>query len=89
MQKFANELVTMKPDVILSFGTPVPAALHRETQAVPVVFAIVSDPVGEGFVVSLAHPGGNVTGFHNSEDQLEGNGLNFLRRSRRASCALR
>jgi len=78
MQKFAKELVAQKPDVILSFGTPVTAALQRETRTVPIVFAIVSDPVGEGFVASLAHPGGNITGFHNSEASIGGKWLELL-----------
>ncbi len=78
MQKFAKELVALKPDVILSFGTPVTAALQRETRTVPIVFAIVSDPVGEGFVASLAHPGGNITGFHNSEASIGGKWFELL-----------
>jgi putative ABC transport system substrate-binding protein len=78
MRKFAKELIALKPDVILSFGTPVTAALQRETQTVPIVFAIVSDPVGEGFVASLAHPGGNITGFHNSEASIGGKWFELL-----------
>ena len=78
MQKLAKELVALKPDVILSFGTPVTAALQRETRTVPIVFAIVSDPVGEGFVASLARPGGNITGFHNSEGTVGGKWLELL-----------
>ena len=54
MRTFAKELVALQPDVILSFGTPVTAALQRETRTIPIVFAIVSDPVGEGFVASLS-----------------------------------
>jgi putative ABC transport system substrate-binding protein len=50
MRKFAKELVAAKPNVILAFGTPVTAALQRETRTIPIVFAIVSDPVGDGFV---------------------------------------
>jgi putative ABC transport system substrate-binding protein len=64
---FAKELVASQPDVILAASTPVTAALHRETQTIPVVFVVVSDPVGDGFVASLAHPGGNITGFLHSE----------------------
>jgi putative ABC transport system substrate-binding protein len=78
MQKFAKELVALKPDVILSFGTPVTATLQRETRTIPIVFAIVSDPVGEGFVASLAHPGGNITGFHNSEASIGGKWFELL-----------
>jgi ABC-type uncharacterized transport system substrate-binding protein len=78
MQLFAKELVGIKPDVILAFGTPVTAALQRETRTIPIVFAIVSDPVGEGFVASLSHPGGNITGFHNSEASIGGKWLELL-----------
>ncbi len=63
MRVLAKELVDLQPDVILSEGTPTTAALQRETRTVPIVFAAVSDPVGEGFVASLARPGGNLTGF--------------------------
>jgi putative tryptophan/tyrosine transport system substrate-binding protein len=78
MQKYAKELVVLKPNVILTFGTPVTAALQRETRTIPIVFAIVSDPVGEGFVSTLAHPGGNITGFHNSESSIGGKWLELL-----------
>jgi putative tryptophan/tyrosine transport system substrate-binding protein len=64
MRMFAKELVNLQPDVILSEGTPTTAALQRETRTVPIVFAAVSDPVGEGFVASLSRPGGNLTGFN-------------------------
>jgi putative ABC transport system substrate-binding protein len=79
MRAFAKELVDLHPDVILSFGTPVTAALQRETRTIPIVFAIVSDPVGEGFVASLSRPGGNITGFHNSEASIGGKWLELLK----------
>ena len=79
MRVFAKELVGLQPDVILAFGTPVTAALQRETHTIPIVFAIVSDPVGEGFVASLSHPGGNITGFHNSEASIGGKWLELLK----------
>jgi putative ABC transport system substrate-binding protein len=79
MRMFAKQLVELKPDVILAFGTPVTAALQRETRTVPIVFVIVSDPVGDGFVASLAHPGGNITGFHNSEASIGGKWLELLK----------
>jgi putative tryptophan/tyrosine transport system substrate-binding protein len=60
---YAAELVKLKPDVILAGTTSSVAALQRETRSVPIVFAQVSDPVGAGFVASLAQPGGNITGF--------------------------
>jgi putative tryptophan/tyrosine transport system substrate-binding protein len=78
MRLFAKELVGLRCDVILSFGTPVTAALQRETRTIPIVFVIVSDPVGEGFVASLSHPGGNITGFHNSEASIGGKWLELL-----------
>jgi putative ABC transport system substrate-binding protein len=65
LQAFARELVTLQPDVIFAVTTPSVAALLRETRTLPIVFAQVSDPVGSGFVASLARPGGNVTGFTN------------------------
>jgi putative ABC transport system substrate-binding protein len=77
MRKFAKELVASKPNVILAFGT-VTAALQREARTIPIVFAIVSDPVGDGFVASLAHPGGNITGFHNSESSIGGKWFELL-----------
>jgi putative ABC transport system substrate-binding protein len=78
MRKYAKELVALKPNVILTFGTPVTAALQRETRTVPIVFAIVSDPVGEGFVAGLSHPGGNITGFHYSEASIGGKWFELL-----------
>jgi putative tryptophan/tyrosine transport system substrate-binding protein len=57
---FAKELVRLQPDVILASTTPATAALQRETRTIPIVFASVSDPVGDGFVASLPRPGGNI-----------------------------
>jgi putative ABC transport system substrate-binding protein len=62
---FAKELAALKPDVIFAVTTPAVASLLRETHTIPIVFAQVSDPVGSGFVASLARPGGNITGFTN------------------------
>src|SRR5262249_18929449 len=70
IRTFAKELVALQPDVILSHGTPVTAALHRETRTIPIVFVTVSDPVGDGFVAGLPHPGGNITGFLTSESAI-------------------
>ena len=53
VRKFAKELVKLQPDVILANSTPVTSALQRETQTVPIVFAVVGDPLGSGFVASL------------------------------------
>src|SRR5215469_8631614 len=67
---FAKELVALQPDVILSEGTPVTAAFQRETRTIPIVFVVVTDPVGDGFVAGLPHPGGNITGFITSESAI-------------------
>ena len=61
----AAELSVIGPDVILAAGTPALAALTKETRSVPIVFVAVPDPVGQGLVASLAHPGSNATGFAN------------------------
>src|SRR5215831_10331173 len=63
MHRFARELVALQPDLILSQSTPATAALLQETRVIPIVFTTVADPVGSGFVASLARPGGNATGF--------------------------
>jgi putative tryptophan/tyrosine transport system substrate-binding protein len=75
----AKELVGLKPDVILAQGTPVTAALKRETQSIPIVFVVVTDPVGDGFVAGLPHPGGNITGFLTSESAITAKMLEFLK----------
>src|SRR5262245_17804066 len=71
----AKELVALQPDVIVTRGTPSTAAAKRETTTIPIVFLQVSDPLGEGFVQSLAHPGGSITGFINFEASLGGKWL--------------
>ena len=76
IKKSAKELVEARPDVIQVTTTPATAAILWETHTVPVVFAIVSDPVGSGFVQSLAHPGGNATGFVNIEGSIGTKWLN-------------
>ena len=62
-RKYAAELVALAPDVILATASPTVAALQAATRTVPIVFAHAADPVGAGFVDSLARPGGNATGF--------------------------
>jgi putative ABC transport system substrate-binding protein len=79
IKQFAKELVALNPDVILANTTPVTAALKRETSTIPIVFVIVSDPVGAGFTASLARPGGNITGFINFEDTMGGKWLELLK----------
>jgi putative tryptophan/tyrosine transport system substrate-binding protein len=76
---FAKELVALQPDVILAQGTPGTAALQRETHTIPVVFVVVADPVGPGFVAGLSRPGGNITGFINSEAVMGAKMLELLR----------
>jgi putative tryptophan/tyrosine transport system substrate-binding protein len=63
IKTFAKELVDLRPDAIFGVTAAVTGALTRETQTIPIVFAVVSDPIGSGFAASFAHPGGNVTGF--------------------------
>ena len=75
----ARELVALAPDVIFATTNPAVAALLQETQTIPIVFTLVSDSVGSGFVLSLAHPGGNITGFHNFEPELSGKWLQILK----------
>jgi putative ABC transport system substrate-binding protein len=74
----AKELVDLQPDVILAQGTPVTAALRRETRTIPIVFVVVTDPVGDGFVAELARPGGNITGFLTSESGITAKMLELL-----------
>jgi putative ABC transport system substrate-binding protein len=75
----AREMVALAPDVIVSNGTPQLAALQRHNRAIPVVFVVVVDPVGAGFVRSMARPGGHVTGFATYEPELGGKWLDLLR----------
>jgi putative ABC transport system substrate-binding protein len=79
IRTFAKELVELQPDVILARTTPVTAALQHETRTIPIVFVVVSDPVGDGLVASVAHPGGNVTGFTNVDASLGGKWLQLLK----------
>jgi putative ABC transport system substrate-binding protein len=78
-RKQAEELVALAPDVIVSSGSFSTGALLRTTHTVPVVFTIVPDPVGSGFVESLAQPGGNATGFMQFEYGLSGKWLELLK----------
>jgi putative tryptophan/tyrosine transport system substrate-binding protein len=63
MRALAKEIVGLQPDVILASTTPAAATLQHETRAIPIVFALVADPVGERFVAGLPRPDGNLTGF--------------------------
>jgi putative ABC transport system substrate-binding protein len=75
----AKELIALQPDVILAHTTPIAAALQRETQAIPIVFVNVSDPIGSGFIASLARPGGNLTGVMHYEASITGKWLALLK----------
>ncbi len=79
MRKFAKEMVAQQPDVILANTTPVIAAFQHETRTIPIVFVVASDPVGDGFVNSLARPGGNITGFLHLEASVGGKWLELLK----------
>jgi putative ABC transport system substrate-binding protein len=79
MQKVAKELIEKRPDLIEVTSTPATAAVLQETHSIPVVFSVVSDPLGSGFVESFARPGGNATGFVNLEDSVAGKWLELLK----------
>jgi putative ABC transport system substrate-binding protein len=74
----AAELVALRPDVLLAQSSPSVVALKRQTNTIPIVFTMVSDPVGQGFVESLARPGGNVTGFSDFNPLIAGKWLQIL-----------
>ena len=76
--RYAEELLALAPDVILAAATPSVQALQQATRTVPIVFAIVADPVGAGFVDSLARPGGNLTGFTPFEYGMSGKWLELI-----------
>jgi putative ABC transport system substrate-binding protein len=78
-QEFAKELLALQPDAILAFSTPVTAAFQRETRTIPIVFIGIADAVGQGFVPSLAHPGGNLTGLTMFEATVGGKWLGMLK----------
>jgi putative tryptophan/tyrosine transport system substrate-binding protein len=78
-QELAKELLTLQPDVILAFSTPVTAAFQRESRTIPIVFIGIADAVGQGFVSSLAQPGGNLTGLTMFEASVAGKWLWMLK----------
>jgi len=79
VQLFAKELVALRPDVIFTHTTPVVTALQRETRAIPIVFTAIADPIGSGFIASLPHPGGNITGVMLYEPSVTGKWLSMLK----------
>jgi putative ABC transport system substrate-binding protein len=78
-KEYAAELVSLAPDVIVGNSTPVLAALRQATSTIPIVFVVVNDPVGQGFVSSLARPGGNMTGFLFIEFSMVGKWIGMLK----------
>src|SRR3974377_1634668 len=78
LSRYAEELVRAAPDILLAFGTPTLIPLHKTTTTIPIVFAGVSDPVGQGFVANVSHPGGNLTGFSNFDPDIGSKWLQVL-----------
>jgi ABC-type uncharacterized transport system substrate-binding protein len=78
-RRYAAELIALAPDVIVSIGSISVAPLQQATRTIPIVFMNVPDPVGAGFVESMAHPGGNITGFSNFEYSMSGKWAELLK----------
>jgi putative ABC transport system substrate-binding protein len=76
----AEQLVQLAPDILLGNGTPAIVALKRATTTIPIVFSVVNDPVAQGIIPSMAHPGGNITGFSFLEYSMVGKSLEMLKR---------
>jgi putative ABC transport system substrate-binding protein len=79
IQAYTAELVSSAPDLIIATSSPVTAALKQATHTIPIVFSVVNDPVGQGFVASLAYPGGNITGFTFVDFPMIGKWLEILK----------
>src|SRR5512132_436654 len=79
MQRFAKELVALHPDLILTQSTPATAVLLQQTRTIPIVFGLLADPIGSGFVASFPRPGGNVTGFVTMQPTMGGKWLELLK----------
>jgi putative ABC transport system substrate-binding protein len=77
-ERYAAELVSLHPDVLLAQGSLPITLLRRHTNTIPIVFSIVADPLGQGFVESLARPGGNITGFSSFDPQMTSKWLEML-----------
>jgi putative tryptophan/tyrosine transport system substrate-binding protein len=75
----ATELIELRPDMIIAVTTKAAAALRQQTLSIPIVFVLVADPVGQGFVTNLARPDGNITGFTNFEFSMGGKWLQVLK----------
>ena len=78
VREYSAELVRLAPDLIVANGTPSVAALKQATTSIPIVFAVVNDPVAQGFIASMARPGGNITGFSFLEYSMVGKSLQML-----------
>ena len=78
-ERYAAELVALNPEVIVTGGTPAVTALRRHTNTIPIVFSTLADPVGQGFVESLARPGGIMTGFTDTDPVMTGKRLGMLK----------
>jgi putative ABC transport system substrate-binding protein len=76
---YTAELVSSAPDIIVASSTPVITALKQATRTIPIIFSVVNDPVGQGFIASLARPGGNITGFTFIEFAMVGKWLQLLK----------
>ena len=79
IQQFAKELVALRPDLILTQSTPATAELLQQTRTIPIVFGLLADPIGSGFVASFPQPGGNITGFVTMEPTMAGKWLELLK----------
>jgi putative ABC transport system substrate-binding protein len=79
MQRFAKELIALQPDLIVTQSTPITATVLHETRTIPIVFALVADPIGSGFVANFAQPGGNLTGFVTMVPEMAGKWLELLK----------
>jgi putative ABC transport system substrate-binding protein len=79
VERYAKELVALQPDFILTVSTPATAAMVQQTRTIPIIFVMVGDPVGSGFVESLSRPGRNLTGFTNNQSPLIGKWMELLK----------
>jgi putative ABC transport system substrate-binding protein len=79
LREFAKELIRMAPDILFASSTVASRPLHLETNSIPIVFVQVSDPIGEGFIASLAKPGGNMTGLTIFEPSIAGKWIETLK----------
>jgi putative ABC transport system substrate-binding protein len=77
-QLFAKEIVELKPDLIVVHSTPAVKALRQFTSTIPMVFVLIADPIGSGFVQNLSHPGGNITGFMNVDSPMTSKWLELI-----------